>query len=122
MAEITVQEIERLLSELGPDADTVAARLTTLGCKGVPISADECPVAIYLNNQLDLSAAAWMNAKDGIFFTVTSRGGDVWRDFPEDRMIEFVTPSPVGQFIRRFDGGGYPHLVKPLFETWPSDD
>lgn len=85
--------VKQLLADLGEDPDAIAARLVTLGVRGVRNRADACPIFCYLK------------ANGVPVVSVDSCTIDIG-----DLM---VTPDPIEFFIRGFDEGWYSGLVDP---------
>lgn len=91
-----------LLAALGDTADTVAATLDQLGCRGERGKCSVCPVAVYLlRSDLHPHEASL----DVGLATLRMRIGD------GSRVYDIPVPAPVRAFIERFDQGKYDGLV-----------
>lgn len=88
------------LEALGKTSDDVAAALTVLGIKGVPISANKCPVRNYMMRALEDANAQKTTCSVSPFQVRASNGITAVTDLPE----------PVRAFVNLFDSGEYPFL------------
>lgn len=93
MTEVTSQKIQATLARLGKRPSTVANRLKKLGIKGRRQSADQCPVAQFVSQELGTDCCV---DEEECFVS-----------FPY-RMAR--TPPGVSTFIKDFDNGKYPDL------------
>jgi hypothetical protein len=105
--------IQDVLDELGAGltADSVAQRLRDAGIKGRRNRAEDCPVARYLQQRTGHQGLCV--SQSGVHTSVACTTCP-----PENECMQFSSalpgttmPAPVGEFIQRFDRGGFPDLV-----------
>jgi hypothetical protein len=85
----------QLLLTLGSTPEEIANTLRHLGIRGMRVSANHNPIALYLRQ---------VGAKGDVTVTQTNvRASDYL----------FQTPDAVSHFLRLFDCGGMPELVQP---------
>lgn len=78
------------------EPDAIAAYLYVEDCKGVPLDPRSCPVALWLDRQLDGPPVVVI----GSYFYVG-----------EDPNESQPVPHNVHRFVQRFDANAYPELV-----------
>jgi hypothetical protein len=90
-----------LLSELGSTADEIAAKLAEAGIEGDINEPCSCAIAAFIKANGYPDVAVGTN-NDGGFYVET------------DDHSEFTIgqAGPIPDFIRAFDAGAYPHLVR----------
>jgi hypothetical protein len=101
MNEITLeQRALALLVALGSDADEVADTLFVKGCFGAPMKCGACPVAVYLQRELDLHSVLVLGPEVTLYYG------------PGLDDVEYIeTTDAVDAFVDRFDDGQYPRLI-----------
>ena len=92
---ITAAHIEAALAKLGGNPLDIADKLLGMNCQGMPRAPGKCPIAQYL--LLKFPGIQWLRV--GI-----TNGG--WKGG------EFDVPSAARKFVRAFDDGYYPNLIK----------
>jgi hypothetical protein len=93
--------VAEVLDRLGKNADQVAESLNVAGITGRPADPCECAVSRYLES-LGFESVAVMNSEFG-YSVETSEDFHTIGD-----------EGPVADFIRAFDDGQYPHLVRKV--------
>jgi hypothetical protein len=94
------EEIVKLLGELGPTAQDVAARLGAeriKACKGA--TSFQNPIVRYVKRHLDSSGPFYLPLRSGMI-TVVDNG----------RWYILELPAPVYQFLDHFHSGRFPQL------------
>jgi hypothetical protein len=99
-------QVRELLDALGPKAGDVAASLTGAGVAGVRQDSERCALASYLHVVLE-SDARVRRVKVGVA-GVEITGGGWW----PHRTVIAHTPA-IRDFVRAFDQGIYPGLLRP---------
>lgn len=95
------KSLPTLLSNLGTTADEIAAKLTDAGIAGDINEPCSCAIAAFIKASGYEDAAVGTN-DDGGFYVET-----------EDQQEYTIGRSgPIPDFIRAFDAGAYPHLVR----------
>jgi hypothetical protein len=100
-------EIESFLSDLGANADDVAASLRDHGVQGQPQDKAQCAIARYLGAVVGTETRV-RNISVGT--SELSVSGPHW--WSAKLVIE--VPAAIQQFIRAFDRYQYPDLVSPV--------
>ena len=93
---ITKEQADVLLNDMGQTAKEVADFLKSQNIKGKLSNAQSCPVANYMISQGGEPDSAIYDRYNGRY---------------DGNAFVIMTPTPVFQFIRDFDGGTYPELV-----------
>lgn len=89
-----------LFGDLGETAFQVAASLSALGVKGVPVSSCECPVSRYLT---EVKGFAVAEVYAGYAWVLPDSPGS-WVYVPTSRGVR--------EFVGEFDCGWYPELIQ----------
>jgi len=97
------RELNNFLRDLGSSELEVAQRLILEGVRGVPNHTDDCAVAAYLHAVLGPDEQVESVMVTGRFVVVYRR---------RRRAILVPLPEPVRAFIRGFDKGHYPTLIR----------
>lgn len=87
-----------LLEDLGGTAQEVGASLLMKGCKGLPGTFTDCPVAVYLQKEWGQTRTP-KDFRWGVDGTVA-----------DDGFVAVPLPQPVKDFIHSYDAGNYPEL------------
>jgi hypothetical protein len=100
-----IDELSRILAELGQAPEGVAAMLRASGCRGFQRGNFPSPVIRYAYRQFD----------DGNIVLVYSpppelRPAKLYLYRLDGRREELSLPSAVAEFLARFDAGAYPDL------------
>jgi hypothetical protein len=96
-------DVEGALASLPTTAPEIAALFDELSISGQTRMACACPVANYLGGHLKDGAAG---------FTVTQVDVTVDHETEPGETAVVEMPPHVGEFVRRFDNGDYPHLER----------
>lgn len=96
-------DVTLFLDELGSTSAEVAARLADDGIRGVPGSTDSCAIAVYLHAVLGADDRVRDIHVSNGWVTVSRRWGPG---------VLASQPNPVRAFIRMFDAGLFPELVR----------
>lgn len=104
-------QLEGLLTSLGPTDGDIAAKLTSAGVKGVPGSNRANPLARYLNAVV---------ASDRRVAAVMVTGRDVTLNCNHWWVRDVVVRTPVGAsvFIARFDRRNFADLLAAPADPW----
>lgn len=90
------RRINKLLCELGSNSREVANVLLHMGIRGKRGAGECCPITVFVRRQ---GYRAYVNATSLYLID-----GDNWQRIP--------LPEVCSQFIKDFDAGAYPYLVK----------
>ncbi len=103
------QQIQGLLTDLGPSHRDVATTLQRVGIRGVPKNPEGCAVALYLGAVLGSDSRVQSVAVGSNCLKASTTPSTPF--YFHGTMLVPV-PKPVGQFIAAFDDGRYPELVR----------
>lgn len=87
------------LQKLGDDKEKVARKLLKKSCWGIPNSEEECPLARYLRQALELPMVEVLANR--VYYQIAEE---------VQQSIEFL-PLPCQEFVQAFDRGEYPDLI-----------
>jgi len=114
---VTKEEIEAKLAELGDTPLSVYRGLRHEGIKGKRGQNESCPIANYLQREFDLplvrvqyvrGCAETIKAPE--FSYSIDRQEEQWAEWRK-HLVSFTLTDAVQEFIKKFDGGGYPSLL-----------
>ncbi len=106
-------QVRQLLGALGTRGEDVAATLASAGVHGLRDNGEQCALAAYLHVVLG-SDPRVQAVKVGTRATAIT--GSRW--WP--RTVTVAHPRAVEDFVRAFDQGTFPHLLRPAqTETTP---
>lgn len=97
----------RLVGELGTSAPEVARTLEHAGARGYRMSTEDCPVANYLSAVMGVDPKVSSVSVTNHRLVIHVSGH---RIVPT---VRIMLPPAVRQFVRGFDTGAYPTLLKP---------
>lgn len=99
--ELTVDKVTTKLLELPDTSDKIAAKLTELGIKGYRGASVKCPIAVYLNEDLDDYKVAVGLVSCTVWETEAKSGSRI-----------VYLPGHISNFISNFDSLYYPGLME----------
>lgn len=97
---MTVSDVEAFLRGLGRSSNQVAESLKKMGIKGARCIPQSCPLAEAIRREC------------GAKFVHVGGEAVAYRTDATEPYTPVLAPAPCVDFIRTFDRGGYPELVR----------
>ncbi len=106
MNKLRGETVHKLLAELGKmSADEIAAHLIRLGIIGRRREPANCPLALYIRQQLELTPTDQARIAGGSLRLYLNRSE------PQHRLLYYALPTTLLQLIRLIDLGEFPELT-----------
>lgn len=99
---ITNMWLQACLNGVGADPDFIAEKLSFRECPGTPGDPRDSPLCGYLR-QMHVPDPAVAQDANG-YYHVEAQA--------DDERVSLPAPAALDDFLRRFDAGSYPHLLR----------
>jgi hypothetical protein len=94
--------LQACLNGIGSNPDFIEEKLSFRGCPGMPGDPRDSPLCGYLR-QMQVPDPTVVRDANGYYHAEAAA---------DDERVSLPVPAAVNDFLRRFDGGYYPNLVR----------